>query len=262
MSLLEPNEGQRTIGPEPAGPAPGAVRDGQDTAVIADSQPTSEPKVFDEAYVKELRAENAKWRTQLRELESEFEGIDPEERRTLAEFARLSRAAESGDEQAAQQLAELLGVEGDEQPPAQAATPPTYDEAYFRRLAAEEAARIADERDQQRSAQEGVQQVISRAEALGYKHGSEDYILLMRAANSIDPNTLEDPSTLLVEGDKLVKAYKQQIVEEYLAGKGTRADTSLAVPTGGSAPAHQVEPPKGWADARERLHERLANIRQ
>ena len=262
MSFIEPGDTSRTIGPSPVGPAPGTDKDAADTAAIADAQPTTEPKVFDEAYVKELRAENAKWRTQLRELESEFEGIDPEERRTLAEFARLSRAAEAGDEQAAQQLNELLGVDaGEAQAPAQPATP-TFDEAHYRRIAAEEAARIADERDQQRSAKEGVAQVISRAEALGYKHGSEDYILLMRAANSIDPNTLDDPSTLLVEGDKLVKAYKQQIVEEYLAGKGTRADTSLAVPTGGSAPAHQVEAPKGWADARERLHERLANIRQ
>ena len=251
MSLVEPGQ-DRTIGPEPVGPAPqpAAVPPVNPTT----AEPASEPDTFDRAYVEDLRKENAKWRTQLREYEASFEGVDPDQVKALGEFARLSLAAEGGDVEAARKLEEMLGEEPGE--PAPASTPaPTFDEAHFRQLAREEAERIvATERDQTRT-QTAIQDVITRAEALGYKHGSPDYVLLMQAANSLE--TLPEDGDLLRAGDALVKAYKQQIVEEYLSGKEAETNGAPRVPTGGGVAPSQARVPTSWAEARQFLHERL-----
>ena len=53
----------------------------QNDSVVDDSATTEpvvkeEPKTFDKEYVEELRKENAKWRTSLREKESLFEKME------------------------------------------------------------------------------------------------------------------------------------------------------------------------------------------
>lgn len=200
--------------PNPMEPAAAA-----DTAVAAAE--AAEPETFDREYVHELRQEAAKWRTQLRELEAEFDGIDPDERKALAEFVRLSRAAEAGDEDAAAALTEMLG--GDDESAEEA--PQAFDEEAYRRLAREEAQRLVEEREQARQQDDAIRSVQKQAEALGYEQGSEDYILLMRAANSLDPN---EHSDLIAAADGVVKQYKQQIIEAYLASKEAATEGSPA----------------------------------
>lgn len=254
MSIIEPSD--RTIGPDPVAP----VTPPEPPVTQPEVAEETEPKVFDEAYVKELRAENAKWRTQLREYEQEFDGIDPDERRAMAELMRLSVAAQNGDEDAVAQLAELLG--DDTTPPATPAAPPEFSEDYFRRLAREEVDRVAAEHDTRRMESEGIQDVIRRAEALGYKQGTPDYVLLMQAANAVDPSEHDD---LIAAGHETVLAYKQSLIEAYLAEKEGRANTApLVPPTGGVAPAgsrqlwtQDMTEKQKWAAVRDSFSERL-----
>lgn len=255
MSIIEPDQ-QRTIGPEPVAPPT------PPTPPPAAPSTPAEPETFDRAYVEDLRKENAKWRTQLREYEAEFDGIDPEERKALAEFARLSVRAQSGDEEALKTLGEMLG---EETAPAVQEQAPVYDEAYFRRIAAEEASRIAAEQQRYSDEQRGIAEIVRQAEALGYKQGSEDYVLLMRAANSVDPT---EHSDLLAEGDRLVKAYKQSIIEGYLAEKEGRTVTSPVLTPAGSPPSQSAQPwndqmsaAEKWQAVRNSVHERLTGGR-
>lgn len=260
MSLLEPGE-SRTIGPEPVGPAPVSAKDAADTAVIADAQPDPEPKVFDEAYVKELRAENAKWRTQLREREAIFDGLEPEEVAQLAEWGRLSKQAEAGDQDALARLNEMLGTDDEPEPTPQ---PVQFDEAKFRQLAREEAEAIAEEKEKVRQ----VNEVMGMARGWGFEtqRGQKGFDRYQRlcyiAANEIDTSTLGNRHLMEAAKEKLEADeadWKQQVIEEYLANKGARTDTSPLTPTGsGVAPAPAPRQAKSWAEARDMLRERLS----
>lgn len=254
MSIIEPGE-QRVIGPEPAGPAQPATP-APDTEIVVDVPgefTPDEPDTFDRKYVEELRAENAKWRTQLREREALFEGLEADEVTQLAEFARLSKKAETGDEEAIKALNEMLGDE-EVETAAPSEPAPVFDEERFRKLAREEAERIAADRDSQRAQRESIQTIVHRAEELGYKQGSEDYVLLMRAANSINPDEHPD---LLAEGDRLVKEYKAQIVESYLAAKEGRAEASPTIPSGSGVAPSSARVPASFPEARDSLRQRL-----
>ncbi len=215
---------------------------------------TQEPDMFDRAYVEELRREAAGYRTQLREVESYFDGYTPEERDALGQYLQLSRAAEQGDPEAIAILNELFDDgqgyddgqfmdEGDEY----------LDEDTLREIARQEAYDLFMEEQAQRDQMQAVAQVQSTAEQMGYDQGSEDYILLLKFANDLDPDEHPD---LLAAADQQVKAYKQQIIDSYINEKQQQANGPRIPQSSGSAP-NLAQPPRTLAEARQALHDRL-----
>ena len=218
----------------------------------ADSQP--EPDSFDRAYVEELRREAAGYRTRLREVESYFDGYSEEERDALGQYLQLSRAAEQGDPEAIQILNELFAGDQewdgqDEQyDPTQ-----TFDEDYFRQLARQEAEQLYMQEQAQQAQVQAVQSIQQTAEQMGYQQGSEDYILLLKFANDLDPSEHPD---LLAAADQQVKAYRQQIIDSYIAEKQQQASGPRTPASNGAAP-NLGQPPRTLAEARQALHDRL-----
>lgn len=225
--------------PEPT-PAPDAV------------QP--EPDTFDRSYVEELRREAAGYRTQLREMESYFDGYNDEERQALGEYLRLSRAAEQGDPEAMQILNELFGdgeQEWDGGEDMQADQPLT--EEALREIARQEAYDLFMAEQAQQAQVQAVQSIQQRAQDMGYDQGSEDYILLLKYANDLDPSEHPD---LLAAADEQVKAYRQAIIDSYINEKQQQADGPRTATSNGSQP-NLAQPPRTLAEARQALHDRL-----
>jgi hypothetical protein len=216
--------------------------------------PTQEPDTFDRAYVEELRREAAGYRTQLREVESYFDGYTPEERDALGQYLQLSRAAEQGDQEAIAILNELFddGQNVDDQMD-DPFDMPMLDEDYLREMARQEAYELFSQEQAQRDQEQAVAQVQSTAEQMGYDQGSEDYILLLKFANDLDP--AEHPD-LLAAADQQVKAYKQQIIDSYINEKQQQANGPRTPQSNGSAPS-LAQPPRTLAEARQALHDRL-----
>lgn len=257
MSTIEPGQ-DRTIGPEPVGPAP------VDTSTAPPPEVTApaEAETFPRSYVEDLRAENAKWRTQLRDLEGAFEGYEPEERAALVEFLKLSRAAERGDQAAAAQLEEMLA--GDETPPETPAEQPMTAED-FRRLAREEAEQAFSQRETVRAQDDAVREIMSEARSLGYatnptEKGYVDYQRLCYLAIHSVPEDTPQENTIKAAHEMLQAekaAERATVIEEYLAGKESQAEGSLRIPNGqGAAPA-TAQTPRTFEEARQSLHERL-----
>lgn len=215
---------------------------------------TQEPDTFDRAYVEELRREAAGYRTQLREVESYFDGYTPEERDALGQYLQLSRAAEQGDPEAIAILNELFDDgQGYDDGQFMGQDDEYLDEDTLREIARQEAYDLFMEEQGQRDQMQAVAQVQSTAEQMGYDQGSEDYILLLKFANDLDP--AEHPD-LLATADQQVKAYKQQIIDQYINEKTQQANGPRTPQSNGSAPS-LAQPPRTLAEARQALHDRL-----
>lgn len=246
MSLIEPTPEPTFSGPLPveSEPAPTPAAEVPPADVPFESLPATWQKE-----IKDLREESGRWRTQTREYESVWDGYDLDEQRQLAEFLRLSRAAEDGDEDAASQLREMLGQPEPEPEP----EPTSLTADDYRRIAREEAERIASEREAARSEQDAVKGIVDTAKSLGYEHNSPDYILLLRFANEMDQPDLK-------AADQMVKDWKRAEFDKYLAEKEQAARETPATPSGAGAAPNLSQTPRTYAEARQALHERLSNI--
>jgi len=219
-------------------------------------QPASqEPDTFDRAYVDELRQESARYRTQLREVESYFDGYSAEERSALGQYLQLSRAAEQGDPEAIQILNDLLGEDDQVADTSNdwATDGPVIDEDYLRELARQEAEQLYTQGRWEQDQQQAVLNVQQTAEKMGYQQNSDDYVLLLKYANDLDP--AEHPD-LLAAADQQVKAYRQSIIDAYIGQKTGQADGPRTPQGNGAAPS-LAQPPRTMAEARQALHERL-----
>lgn len=206
----------------------------------------AEPDVFSRDYVEGLRRENAQWRTQLRTYEEKLDGYTADEKAALLDYIYLTRRAESGDEEAAAQLAELMGETEEEEPVTQ------FDEATFRQLAREEAARLVEEQQAEQARIQGIQGVQSKAEELGYVVGSDDYILLLKYANEVES---DDP---LAAGHEKVQAYKKAIIDQHLKAIQAQNEQVGTQPVASGAAPSNIKTPTDFRAAREAFHERLS----
>jgi hypothetical protein len=82
----------------PVTPPPQTTAPEQNKSGAVDSGEGDKPKVFDEAYVKDLRAENAEWRKKTRDLEKRLQDIESTQSQ--------AKEAELKEQQKWQQLAE------------------------------------------------------------------------------------------------------------------------------------------------------------
>ena len=237
------SDDQHFSGPEPAA-TPAYTP--EDTAA------PQEPDTFDRAYVEELRREAAGYRTQLREMESVFDGYTPEERDALGQYLQISRLAEQGDPEAIAVLEELFGGEDEDYGDEFGYEKQGLSEDDLREIARQEAYDLFSQEQAVIAEQQAVYDIQQRAEQMGYEQGSDDYILLLKYANELDPS--ENPD-LLAAADQQVKAYRQQIINAYIAEKqGSGGPLTPTMP--GSAP-NLAQPPRTLAEAREALHQRL-----
>lgn len=251
-SLIQPD-----LPPEPSGPEPFDTPPSPAEALIEDPTPVveatePEPDMFPRSYVEELRAENKERRERAKRYEDAFDGYDSDTQEALLEWVRLSKRAEQGDQEAIAQLNEMFGDDDEDVAADAPVVPEPPDYAALARQAAEEVYR---EREQARIQEEQILAVRSAGENLGYKFGTEDYILFVRGANEAAQAGSEDP---IKAGDAAVKAYHQAVVDAYLKTKGAQAEATTAVPDGGGAApdlatrAYDPASPemKKWADVR------------
>lgn len=258
MSIIEPGQ-DRTIGPEPAGPAP----EPDVTALVADqveepAAPPAEPDTFPREYVEELRRENAKWRTKAQPYEEVFGDLDDEDRQAWLQIVQL---ANSGDPDAIQYLGQALGFVGEEPPVEEFAEQPQYlTPEQAREIARQEAQEmLAQEREQQSRVQQ-IESIQSRAKnEFNVEPGSDEYVVLLHRANQIDPADTPD-GDLLKAAHEQIQAEKQAQWDAFIAQKQQEASNSPTTLTGqGQAPS-TAQTPKTWAEARNSLHERLSNL--
>ena len=251
MSIIMPDADEPVFeGLVPAN-APQTPPPAEELPPAAEDTPPAEPDMFPRDYVEELRQEAAKYRTQLRDYEQKFDGYTDEERSALLDYVYLTRQAEAGNEEAARQLQEMFG-EQDETPAPEPVQ--QFDEETFRRLAREEAERLVAEQAQAQAQQQAVQNVQTRAKELGYEAGTEDYVLLMKFANDVDP---ADNPDLIAAGHEKVQAYKQAIIDAHLAQIQAQNDQIPVQPTTPGVAPSQATPPRTFEEARQALHERL-----
>lgn len=257
MSLIEPGQ-ERTIGPEPAGPAP----EPDVTALVADQveEPAApaEPDMFPRDYVEELRRENAKWRTKAQPYEEVFGDLDDEDRQAWLQIVQL---ANSGDPDAINYLGQALGFVGEEPVVEEPVEQPQYlTPEQAREIARQEAQELLSAQQEQQARVQQIETIQSRAKnEFGVEPGSDDYVLLLHRANQIDPADTPD-GDLLAAAHAQLQAEKQAQWDAFVAQKQQDAANSPTTVTGqGQAPS-TAQTPKTWAEARDSLHERLSNL--
>lgn len=219
-----------------------------DAGQFAEQGVSGSPDVFPREYVESLRRENAKYRTRAQQYEQAFSGYDDEQREALLTYIQLSAAAQRGDKEAAAQLRAWFGEDTDE-----IVEVPADPVEAARQVAREEAQRLLAEREAEAERERAITAIRERAEQLGYKPDSEEYVLLLKYANTPEAANTDDP---LAYGDEMVKSYRQRIIDEYIASVERRGEGPRLADLGVS-PKVPVEPPRSFAEARERMRERL-----
>lgn len=250
MSLIEPESEPTFSGPLPVeAPETPTV---EETPVVEETVPQRVEDLPDWAQniIKEKREGEDRYRRELREYEAAFEGYTVEERQAYLDYAKLVRAAQAGDPDAQAQLAELME---DEEPEPAGDQPQYLTREEAAQLARQEAQALIAERDAAQAQQQAVSGVQSTAKELGYEPGSEDYLLLLHYANQMDNPDLRT-------ADAQVKAYRQQLVDSYLASKEADADNTPNLGTGNGVAVSTARVPRTFAEARESLHERLTQL--
>jgi hypothetical protein len=222
------------------------------------------PQFWQEEITRKREAE-ANYRTRAKRYDEAFEGYDDETKEAFLEYARLSYAAQNGDEAAAAELQAFMG----EEPEPEAEPEPYVDPIEAARAAArEETERVFLEREQKAAQAEAVSNVQNAAQEMGYELKSADYVLLMKFANEPEILALDNP---MEEADKLVKAYHQAIIEQHLAAKSAQTDgtthvASIGSPPGAPDPNAYIKDPtlseaEKFAIARERAADRFRSGR-
>jgi len=258
--------------PAPATPAPAAQNPGESTAnaatasivssVTANGGTPTAPKgtdaipahkggdddsIFGEhaPYVKQLRGESAKYRTELSPYKDVFGSWQPEDRDAWLGFSRDVAAVLSGEASPELRAAVVQNLEG-----LTAGLKGTG-------VQAQQAAQQAVQQQPAGLTQEDVQRAIaehdarkaieSRISELGYKAGTKEYRDLVFYAN-------ENGGDLEAAHNR-VEADKKAIVDAYVASLN-KSDLPSPVQTGG--PASEAKPVKTFGDARKSVKARLS----
>lgn len=235
-----PAEGSETPPEAPATPetAPESPNSTENGTVV----PESEPKVFDEKYVRELRDEAAKHRTDYAPFRDAFKDYDPASRDVMLELAQnLIVAPEDAGAKLIEIARNIYGDKFDEV--VRDDTPKPLTQADLdKQLSEREATREAEARQKAE-----LQAVVSQATSLGYTEGTADYAdLMFRAFNEFEGD--------LDKSHAAREAGKQAIIDAYLADKTEKNGQFPPVSSGeGGAAAEKVEAPKSWSDASSRL---------
>lgn len=238
---------------EPAAETPAAEAPGEGAApdapasAPADGEPpaSGEARTFDEKYVKELRDEAAKYRTQYAPFRDTFEGFGEED---VQAFLSLAADLRDNPEAAARRMFEasraLAGDDFEKWITGNTEPAPLTREDLERELA---------EREQQRELERMVEQVHKDVEGLGYKRGTYEFNEVLYRANNEHGGDLK-------AAHEAMQAYRQRLADEFLAEKAKKNSAFPAAAGGGSAPQGQEPPAEGkdsFAVARDRMEAML-----
>lgn len=207
--------------------------------------------------IRDLRDENASWRTKTRDYEGAFDGFGDDGRDFFLNLARTVREDPAQAATMARELAELLG----EQTPSAGGAADLDSLDDDTPLTAGQVKAMLDQRDQtaaqQRAAEDrereveaGIAKINEEAKALGYEADSLDHFQLLFIANK---QTGGD----LAEADKVLKANRQRIIDEHVSGKAREADgTATTAPQAGGAPTSE-KPIRSLKDADDAMDDFL-----
>ena len=232
----------------PNEPTPGPPSSGRPADLAAPPEPPPEPaKTYDETYVKSLQDEAVKYRQRVRQYEDAFDGYSSEEQSAILEWAKLSRKASGGDEEAIAALVEQGLWEAPE--------PEPQDQPDYVTKADLEA--LLRDRDERASEAANVGYLHSEARKLGYEPNTPDYDLLISIAQRIPSEEFEGGRLPLDLAHEKVQAHYRTQWEKWAEGKLTDSRQSLTFPTSGGQPVLPAETAKTPQEARERAFQRL-----
>lgn len=255
---------RRRAAAEPPTPQPEPEPPAQTPAEGGDPFDDESVQTFDRAYVEKLRREAAQNRTRAKSaerFEAAFEGYSDEEVGVLldltAGLANPDRRVEAATQ--LQRIGQAVLAEGgtrqDAEEAMQAAAAGQPEEqvltvAEYERLRAEEA------RD--REAAIAVEKIESEALELGYAPENPDTPLFWHFAVSS-----KDHPGDLQEAHKAVQAYRQAIIDGYIAEARSKNSRFPALATTGATPAsgESAEAPKDFKSAREAVEARVRAAR-
>lgn len=230
--------------PAPEGGAPVPAPDTQPApeapagAPAPAAEPASAEETFEQlieleqltpAQAKKLRSEAKNLRERYTPFRDTFDGWDPEDVEGLLWLAQQYRldpaAAAEHFLTVGKQLAEEFGNQGAPAPEEDPDRPMTV--AEFRKW---------QEEQEQLSAHQSEQQIVSQLEAkaneLGYKAGTPEYVSLMYLATLDEKQGGSDGD--LDKAHKILEARKQAIIDEYVEGRRRDAQQGLGKPSPGS----------------------------
>lgn len=217
---------------------PGDAGDaGAEETGSSSTEPTAEPKVYDEAYVKRLRDENAKYRTRAKDYDEVYGDLDDEDRQTWLE---LAKAWKTDPKSGVEQMDRIVQAAREQFKEDVAELEEELDRPLTRREYQEMQAKAAQDAEDAAS----VARINGEAEKLGYTVGTRAHrTLLMVAAEEVDDGDL-------AKAHEILKAEKQAAIQEYLDAKVREAENGLTQPPAGNGTAPSgAKQIKTWDDA-------------
>lgn len=220
--------------------------------VTPDVTPAAEPASDDVGrfgehgnYIKELRGEAAKYRTEAAPYKEAFGTYSPEEQ---AVWFDLAKQLANDPKAAAARFQEIAtGILGADEP--DAVEPP---EGADKPLTQAELDAKLKERDDANQLREITAKIETDAASLGYKkEDAEGWRDLMVTAQYVTNGDLHKAHAHL-------EAKKQAIIDGYLADKQTGG---VKLPTNGGTPGQAAEPITSFANASEAFKSAMANAR-
>lgn len=210
------------------------------------STESAEPKVYDEAYVKRLRDENAKYRTRAKEYEEVYSDLDDEDRATWLELAKAWKTDPRAGAEQMDRIAKAA-LEQFQQDVAEA------EEELDRPLTHREFAEMQTKAKQDAEDAANVARINSEAEALGYTVGTRAHrTLLMVAAEEV-------PDGDLKKAHEILEAERLSEIEKFVAKKARDAEDGPTIPPAGNGTTPSGEKQlKTWDDADRAVKARLA----
>lgn len=149
---------------------------------------------FPREYVEKLRAENARYRTELKPYKEAFKGYNDAERAYLFDIVTTLDADPSAGALKARSLAQnvlgeqffegLTGVPTPEQPTEEPEEGPETQEEATAAMKPEDIQKMLDERDAKAREEAEIEAVFAEVEAAGFPRGSEGFMMALSVANA------------------------------------------------------------------------------
>lgn len=202
-----------------------------------------EGKTYSADYVKALRDEAAEWRVKAQNYKQPWEGVTEDDQKVWQDVIRTTQRDPKAGAKQMKEIAKFLTGEQEEQAAAEGRPAPAA-------VTQKDVERMVEERVQQSTLQQTINQINVEATAMGYTVGTQDYMdLLWVAEHETDAD--------LKKADQAIQDRRQKWVDDYLEKK-SEGGSGWPMPTrGGSAAATQPKDIKTFADAKASMMARL-----
>lgn len=241
--------GDAPTGDAPAAAAPATAAPGAPAAPAAAEEDLS-PFGEHAGYIKELRAEAAKYRTSAKSYEDVFGQYADEDREVWFELAKLTASDPAAAAAKFEEIAGGLKSRYSEPTP----DPAPAGDPKSEPITAEKLEQLLAEREQKAEIDRQVA-AINKQVADKFGEGTPESHLALRYAAQ---ETNGDIDAAIAK----VEAYQQGIVDKFLTGKQQQADKFGTPVTSTGSPAGEGKPVKTFQDARAATLARIAASKQ